>query len=288
MSQFYLPIERPGQTFGVTPFTAGPPAAGAPDWAAGRGLFALRGGSDGISICPGPPQTLLGGSPGNGILGNLPGYGPLGGLIAQFMNLMGQFMNMFSGAGASAENFYNDATASSTGDPHLAFSGTQPGGQMQTAHVDSMTSHQDLVDSDSVLGGYRVSTAVSAPNTNGVTVNQSATITTNYGGTQVTLDRNGAARIVQDGQPVTIAAGQTLDLGNGQTVTQSADGTLSVISVTGQGGTLNTTLKVNGAGVDVATSAHDADLGGDILNPQTPGRASISYPEAFRQPMSLA
>ena len=47
-------------------------------------------------------------------------------------------------------------------------------------HWDSMTSHDDLVHSAQIDGGYRVSTAVTQPDANGVTWNQSATVHANF------------------------------------------------------------------------------------------------------------
>ncbi|MFN2527630.1 MAG: hypothetical protein ABR584_02825 [Candidatus Baltobacteraceae bacterium] len=226
------------------------------------------------------------------MLGNMPTYGPIGQLIQQLMGLLQQLLGTAGGIsqGPPPENFYNDATASSTGDPHLAFGGTRANGQAQNAHFDSMSSHNDLVDSDSFAGGYQVSTQVTTPNANGVTSNQSATVTTNYGATQVSLDRSANASITENGQAVSISAGQTLDLGNGETVTKNNDGSLSVIGVNGQGGTINTTLRATGGGVDVTTTAHNVDVGGDIVNgsQQTPQPQPIVWENPMRRPMHLA
>lgn len=128
-----------------------------------------------------------------------------------------------------------------------------------------MTDHSDLINSDSFDGGYSVSTKATQAGANGVTFNQSATVPTQNGNTAVTLDRSGNVSITSDGQMRSIAAGQTLDLGGGESVTQNADGSLTVSDDNGFGSILTTTLAKGGSGVDVSVTAQNADLGGDLV-----------------------
>lgn len=290
MSQLHMPLERLQQQFGAQSGQFTQPFAPTTDWTGQSSLLPLRRPADGIFHRQRYPQNQIGGNIGNFMLGHMPTYGPVAQLIQQLMALLQQLMGTIGGSsqGRPPENFYNDATASSTGDPHLAFNGTQENGQTQNAHFDSMCSHNDLVDSDSFAGGYQVSTQVTTPNANGVTSNQSASVTTNYGTTKVCLDRAGNASITENGQGISIAAGQTLDLGNGQTVTKNNDGSLAVINVNGQGGTINTTLRATGGGVDVTTTAHNADVGGDIVNGQQILPQPIQWENPMRHPMYLA
>jgi len=236
MSQLQMPLERLQQQFGAQTGQFTQSLAPQTDWTGQSSLLPLRRPTDGIFQRQGYPQNQMGANAGNFMLGTFPTYGPIGQLIQQLMALLQQVLGTLGGIsqGQPPENFYTDATASSTGDPHLAFNGTQANGQAQNAHFDSMSSHNDLVDSDSFAGGYQVATQVMTPNANGVTSNQSATVTTNYGATQVSLDRTGTASITENGQALAIAAGQTLDLGNGETVTKNNDGSLSVINVNGR------------------------------------------------------
>lgn len=197
---------------------------------------------------------------------------PFGSLVQQ---LLAAFERLLSTIGslsgnASAEPVYANATASSTGDPHLAFDATNANGQRANARYDSMSSHDDLLHSRSFAGGYRVSTAVTAPQQNGVTYNQSATVTTDFGDTSVTLDKSGTATIVSHGQQLSIAGGQSIDLGNGETVTRNADGSLAVDDRSRRGGSIVTTLRSNGQGVDVNVQAHDVALGGDLASAAAP------------------
>lgn len=263
MNQLLMPLER---QFGAMPAPFDPTMGGDTQWNRSGAQFPSRMSNDAISTWRQPRQSL--GPFANLMLGGAPGPGSIGAIIQQFIGMLQALLGSLSGSGA--ENYYTDASASSTGDPHLAFSGTQANGTTQSAHFDSMSGHDNLLDSDSFNGGYRISTQVTAPNANGVTSNKSATVTSNYGATQVSLDNQGAATIISNGQAVPISAGQTLDLGNGATVTKNNDGSLVVINVDGNGGTIGTTLRVNGGGVDVTSNAHGVDVGGDILDhPQT-------------------
>lgn len=199
---------------------------------------------------------------------------PFGSLVQQLLAAFEQLLNaigsLMGNASSSAEPFYENATASSTGDPHLAFDATGANGRRTNARYDSMSSHEDLLHSRSIAGGYRISTAVTEPQQNGVTYNQSATVTTDFGDTSVTLDKTGAATIVSHGRQLSIAAGQSIDLGNGETVTRNADGSLNVGDRSQRGGSIVTTFRSNGQGVDVNVRAHDVALGGDLASAAAP------------------
>lgn len=206
-------------------------------------------------------QSLLGGLPFGSLIQQL--LGAFNQLLASIGSLLGTQQ-------PSMQPQYTDATASSTGDPHLAFDGTKAGGQHASAHYDSMSGHGDLLHSRSFAGGYRISTAVTAPQSNGVTFNQSATVTTAFGDTSVTLDKSGNATILSNGAALSIANGQVLDLGNGETVARNGDGSLTVEDRSSTGGSIATTLRSNGQGVDVNVRAHDVDLGGDLVGAAAP------------------
>jgi hypothetical protein len=192
----------------------------------------------------------------------------------------------------SQQQYFGNATASSTGDPHLAFNGTNSAGATDNAHWDSMSSHHDLLDSDSFSGGYRVSTQASSPNANGVTYNQSASVTTNNGADRVSLDANGNATIAGNGQSCSIADGQSLSLGNGETVSRAQNGTLTIDDTNSNGGSIATTLSENGNGVDVNVQAGNVDLGGALANGpgaspsqgQPPWMPQPFVPQPYNQP----
>jgi hypothetical protein len=191
-------------------------------------------------------------------------------------------------AAAGTETAFADATASSKGDPHLAFDGTTQAGSNDAGHWDSMHAHADLLDSDSFSGGYRVATQVTQPNAKGVTLNAKASITTANGATSVSMRAGGSYEIESNGENVTLQQGRTTSLGNGETVLLNADGSLTVSDANGSGGTLVTTLAANrDGGVDVETSAHDVDLGGYLVNhntvaanPPAPQQLSLSQTPA--------
>lgn len=194
-----------------------------------------------------------------------------GGVIAQLLGVIQQLIAMLGFGGtqnaqSDPQTYFQNADASSTGDPHLAFSGTGLSGSTQQTHFDSMTGHADLLDSASFQGGYRISTKTTQPGANGVTYNERATISTNHGRTRVSLDKNGAAYLFKNGRRVTMAANRTYDLGNGEVVRRNADGSLEVRDRNAEGGSIVTTLSLNGQGVDVRTHAQDVELGGDLVS----------------------
>lgn len=196
-------------------------------------------------------------------------FGPLSGLLQQLVQMLQSMMgsggyggcNGYGGytGGCSSygnEQYFSNASGSSTGDPHLSFNGS---------HWDSMSSQPDLLDSASIPGGYQVSTQVTAPNARGITYNQSATIALDNGNVAVSMNNQGQATVRQGDRMIPIAAGQTLDLGNGASVTCNGNGSLSVLAQNAYGGRIQTTLTAQGQGVNVETSAQNVDLGGALV-----------------------
>jgi hypothetical protein len=224
-------------------------------------------------------------------------FGPLPGLMQQLMQMLQYFMGAGMGSpygsngGSTAcppygggstgcppyggnEEFFRTATGASEGDPHLSFNGNK---------WNSMVSQPDLLNSDSIPGGFRVSTQVTAPNDKGITKNQSATVSLNGGRTTISMDNCGKATIDSFGQNIPISAGQTLSLGNGTSVTCNQNGSLSVTVRNATGGQIDTTLAAKGQGVDVDMSARNVDLGGALVN----GGERL-YPGAIPEPPSAA
>ncbi len=229
-----------------------------------------------------PP--LPGGGNGAGNWGNAFGTGggasQQGAIVSLISSLIGavqQLVSSMLGGGSlgaqqngGPQRYFSSADLSSTGDPHLALTGTRGGPGGAAAHVDerfdSMTSHRDLFDSADVAGGYRVSTAVSQPDANGVTTNRSATVHAGFGGDAVTMRGDGSFSVVDDGSPIALAKGRTVTLSGGETVTAGQDGSLLVSARTANGGSIATTLRAVDGRVDVTAHADGIDLGGDIVN----------------------
>lgn len=198
-------------------------------------------------------------------------FGPLMGVLQQLMQMLQSLMG-YGGCGTpnggstcsggacrpyGKEQFFRNASASSEGDPHLRFDG---------ARWNSMASHPDLLNSNSFAGGFRISTQVTPPNGNGVTWNQSATVSMNGGRTTVGMNGDGQPSIVRDGESIAITRGQTVHLGDGESVTYERNGSLVVDASNGMGGRIETTLAAQDGGVNVDVSAHDVDLGGALVN----------------------
>ena len=217
-------------------------------------------------------------------------FGPLSGLLQQLMQMLQSMTGSqgygyggyggyggcsgYGGCGGNGygnEQYFANASGSSTGDPHLSFNGS---------HWDSMSSQPDLLESNSIPGGYQISTQVTGPNSRGVTWNQSATIALDGGETSVSMNDLGEATLSQGNRTIPLSAGQTIQLGNGASVTCSGNGSLSVLAQNGSGGCIQTTLTAQGKGVNVQTSAQNVDLGGSLVagNPAPPIGGPITAP----------
>jgi hypothetical protein len=200
---------------------------------------------------------------------SVPGlFGPLMGILQQLMQMLQSLMGSagcsspYGGYGScqprnGSERFFQNATGSSDGDPHLSFN---------RAQWNDMASQPDLLNSRSCPGGFRVSTQATPPNVKGVTWNQSATVSLNNGATTITMNNNGEPSITSYGQTLSVGRGQTLALGDGESVKCEQDGALRVTAQNAQGGQISTTLSVRGNGVDVDTTADDVELGGALVN----------------------
>ncbi len=195
-------------------------------------------------------------------------FGPLMGMLQQLMQMLQSLMgnggcsSPYGGYGScqpgnGGERFFQNATGSSDGDPHLSFNGAQ---------WNNMASQPDLLNSRSFPGGYRVSTQATPPNAKGITWNQSATVSLNDGATTVTMNNNGEASITSYGQTLSVGRGQTLELGDGESVKCEQNGVLRVTAQNAQGGQISTILSARGNGVDVDSTAHDVELGGALVN----------------------
>lgn len=168
---------------------------------------------------------------------------------------------------SGGQQYFRNATASSTGDPHETFNATGSDGNNVNGKWDSMTSHSNLLSSDSFDGGYQVATVATQASANGVTRNDSATITTRNGGNTVTMNKDGSYAVSSNGRNVVLQTGQAVQLGNGESVTLGADKSLTETDSNGSGGTIATTLRANGqGGVDVSNTANNVDLGGYLVN----------------------
>ncbi len=217
-----------------------------------------------------PPQ---GSGYGGGYFGQSSGqsgglWGAIQGLLQQLSAMLSQFAsgNAAGNPGVPGEQYYANANAASLGDPHLSFNGTA---------WDNMGNQPDLLHSDSFPGGFSLATQTTAPNAQGVAWNQRATISTNYGATSVSLDNAGTATVMQNGMPIEVQTGTPLNLGNGDTVMLGTDGSVQMTANNGLGGSITTTLRKNGNGVDVTCNASNVDLGGALASgptgvPQSP------------------
>jgi len=254
----------PGDGLGATSAAQTPDAVARPWWNCGTGAV---NGQD-------PFGGLLGGSNGTagGGIASL-----LSGLVTTLQQLIGTLTGQSGAANGGAtpwapggpQQQFENADVSSTGDPHITTTGTAIGPNGDRAvdqHWDSMTAHGDLVHSNQIQGGYRVSTGVTQADANGVTFNDSASVHTNFNQDEVTMHRDGSFAVYDDGRQVALGKGESATLSGGERVTANQDGSLVVNASNGHGGTIATTLRSTGSGVDVTTHAHDIALGGDAID----------------------
>ena len=217
---------------------------------------------------------LFGGA--NGSNGSIAGI--LTGLVSLLQQLVGSFLNQNQPqspqnrpcAPPGAQQRFENVDVSSIGDPHLALAGTRQGGGAVDTHWDSLTSENDLVHSAQIDGGYRVSTTVAPPAANGAVWNQSATVHANFDQDAVTLNRDGSFAIFDNGNEVRLGKGESAALSGGEMVSENQDGSLSVSARSATGGTIATTMRVVGSGVDVTTHAHAIAVGGDAIEHAAP------------------
>ncbi len=265
----------------------------------GGGSFQMLGaaGKDSIARLAPPSMGILSGNAPTGGGFNPLGFMGMGAIQSAIQSIMGmlqQLMQMLGGSSGGApgpiqnggKQFYQNATGSSTGDPHLAFNGTTSNGQTNNGQFDNMNGQSDLLDSDSFGGGFQISTQTTAPNANGVTYNSSATVSTQNGAFAVSLDHDGDASILENGASISLQDGQTVDFGNGETVSRAQNGALTVTDNNGNGGQITTTLQSNGTGVDVNATAQNVDLGGDLYNQTIAQKQPPAPPGPIPEPIS--
>lgn len=194
-----------------------------------------------------------------GLLGSL--MGVMQQLMQMLQSLMGYSGNAPHGSGScqpyGKERYFQNATGASDGDPHLSFNGVK---------WNSMSAEPNLLNSNSFAGGFRIATQVTPPNGKGVTWNQSASVSLNGGATTIGMNNDGEPSIASFGEPISIARGQTLQLGDGESVSCLQDGSLRICAENGMGGRVETMLTAQGKGVNVDVTAHDVDLGGALVN----------------------
>jgi hypothetical protein len=263
-----------------------------------------RAGADNISFGPYPPSLPIaspvsGGecAPSSSAGGSWSFSNVMNAIGNAINSLLAQLGNSLPGSGTTAgstspttagQTFFANATASSNGDPHLAFDGTTSAGASVEGKWDSMASHADLLSSDSFAGGYRVATQVTEANAKGVTQNASATVTTAGGATSVTMNANGSYAVTENGASIALKQGQATSLGNGETVTLEADGSLTVSDRSATGGSISTTLRSNGdGGVNVSNTASEIDLGGYLVN-KSDGAWNANPPQPVPQSQTSA
>lgn len=199
-------------------------------------------------------------------------FGSGSNLISSLLGIVQQLISMFglSQQASAPQQYFANASASSTGDPHLGFQGTNGAGSVQNAKYDSMTGHADLLHSSSFSGGFGISTKVTQPGANGITYNREATVSTGFGRTAIELDNAGNATLRENGRTQNLAAGESCDVGNGETVSRLQDGSVTIVDRNALGGSITTRLTENGAGVDVNVQAQNVDLGGDLVQAAAP------------------
>jgi len=175
-----------------------------------------------------------------------------------------------SGSWSGSPTSFQNVSLGSVGDPHLSVSGTAENADGTTSnvnsHFDSMTGHDDLFSTRDFGDGFHVSTTVTQPAANGVTLNASASAVMDGGLDSVTMTNGGTVTVTSGGSSIALSAGQNVQLENGATVTEAANGSVSIAEQR-YGESLTTTFAQNGSdGVDVTATGSNVTLGGDLVN----------------------
>jgi hypothetical protein len=191
-------------------------------------------------------------------------------MVQQYIGRLGAtlFGTQSTARSTGAATFQN-VSLGSVGDPHLGISGTALHADGTTAavdsHFDSMSAHADLFSTRDFGDGFTVSTNVTQPAANGVTQNASATASMDGGLDNVTMTAAGAVSVTSGGMAIALAPNQSVQLANGATVAEAANGSVS-ISEAAFGTTLTTTFAQNGTGgVDVTATGSNVTLAGDLI-----------------------
>jgi len=201
--------------------------------------------------------------------------GILAQLAAQVQQSISQLSNTLFGtassknSNASGSATFQSVALASVGDPHLSVNGTEQNADGSTvnvsSHFDSMTAQQDLFSTHDFGDGFRVSTTVTQPASNGVTQNATATASMDGGRENVTMTDTGAISVTDHGQAIALTPGQTVTLTGGQQVSESANGAVS-IAESAFGENLTTTFTQNGSGgVDVTATGQNVTLSGALV-----------------------
>jgi hypothetical protein len=153
------------------------------------------------------------------------------------------------------ENF----TASITGDPHYAVSGSING-----QSVDSTFDNQDLGGRTQYRGaGFALKTDTTPWGDNGAAVVDSATVATGFGRNKdfVTISNDGS--VLVDGQAQSMQAGQSIALNGTSSLTCNPDGTYTVSSRNGK--------VANTIGVNQDPNGNYLNINASVSNVQTAG-----------------
>jgi len=278
-----FPVGSPAST----PWGAGASDGVRPAWFGGDALNALT------SNLPGGMLGAYGSSGIGAILGQLATAVQqyIGRLGSSLLGTQSTSANSAATRATGAATFQN-VTLGSTGDPHLAITGAVQNADGTTkqadSHFDSMTSHADLFSTRDFGDGFTVSTNVTQPAANGVTQNASATASMNGGLDTVTMNAAGTASVTSNGTAIALAPNQSLRLASGATVSESANGSVSISEVA-FGANLTTTFTANGGGgVDVTATGSNVTVAGDLLTggsaPVAQSASNVRRLPAFRAP----
>jgi hypothetical protein len=161
------------------------------------------------------------------------------------------------------------------GDPHLdstyslgqtGSSGAAAPDASGSSKWDDMTAQNDLLSSTNQFGGFHYATNVSAPSSNGVTLNDE--FTGQFGnGNMIDMGTGtgSAPTVTINGQVHQMQNGQSYQL-NPFTTATYADGKLTISQKQGDAN-LTTTVTNNGGHLDIHTEGKNLDVGGSLVKP---------------------
>jgi hypothetical protein len=263
--------------------------------------------SFGSASSDGVRPAWFGGNNGSSAAFGGSGVNGISGILAQLMSSVQQSISQLSNAlmgtpssampnaatnaqanPANGSATFQNVSLASVGDPHLSVSGTEQNADGSTVGVnskfDSMTGHADLFSTRDFGDGFHVSTSVTQPSANGITQNASATASMNGGRESVTMSNTGAVSITDHGKAVALSVGQSLRLSGGQTVSEAANGAVSITESSFSENLTTTFTNNGGGGVDVTAQGQNVTLSGALI---TGGSTPVAQAPANVRPPNV-
>jgi hypothetical protein len=117
-------------------------------------------------------------------------------------------------------------------------------------HPSQVYSNEDVIDSEQLYGGYRLSTAVTAEST-GTAYKQSVTVHMNHDQDRITMNSDGSFTVTDGDAAIELDYGGGAGLSGGETVNRNDDDSVGISADGPNCRATSTLLRGTGTGIDV-------------------------------------